>query len=126
MRNRTGAILAFGVMMRLAAPGAHADSHGSLKVVLVGDSTRLGYEPNAAARLAGKATVGVQVRVEDRELHAHGQVGGGECPQQVGQLLSGEAEPLGIDLGIVLAEQRWRSPHRGRRAGELERNAEQP
>lgn len=57
MRNRTGAILAFGVLMRLTEPAAHADGPSPPKVVLIGDSIRLGYAPNVAGRLAGKATV---------------------------------------------------------------------
>lgn len=57
MRKRAGAILAFGLLMRLAAPVALAEAPGPPKVVLVGDSIRLGYAPAVAARLAGKATV---------------------------------------------------------------------
>ena len=59
MRNRTGAILAFGVLMRIATPAAARRRPGGAapKVVLIGDSIRLGYAPNVAERLAGKATV---------------------------------------------------------------------
>jgi lysophospholipase L1-like esterase/dienelactone hydrolase len=56
MRRRIGVILALVALAAIASPGARAQA-GLPKVVLVGDSIRLGYAPRVAARLAGKATV---------------------------------------------------------------------
>ena len=57
MRNRAGAILAFGLLMRLAAPGRSPTAPGRRRSCSIGDSIRLGYAPGVAARLAGKAAV---------------------------------------------------------------------
>ena len=57
MSNRMGAVLAFGMLARLAASAPAADGPGLPKVVLIGDSIRLGYAPKVAERLAGKAVV---------------------------------------------------------------------
>ncbi len=60
MRNRTGGVVAFGMLTWLAASGADADGPGGAglpKVVLIGDSIRLGYAPKVAERLVGKAIV---------------------------------------------------------------------
>jgi dienelactone hydrolase/lysophospholipase L1-like esterase len=60
MRNHRGAALALIVLVRLAAPRAQADAPAGAalpRVVLIGDSIRLGYAPKVAERLDGTATV---------------------------------------------------------------------
>jgi dienelactone hydrolase/lysophospholipase L1-like esterase len=57
MGHGSRALCAWALVTLVAGPEARADGPARPKVVLIGDSIRLGYAPGVAARLEGKAEV---------------------------------------------------------------------